>query len=328
VQKSSTTTSSGTWLFTADPNGKLSDLQKPMDRPNRPKFVAHISTTFNHRSGGIDRLFKRLRAIRDSGYNIALVVGRDYHPSPDWDLSGIRVYRVPNLVKYIDPVKDFLVLWDLVALIRRIRPDAVHTHLAKAGILGRWAAYLSGTPLILHTVHGPTFPATLPFYRRLPYLCLEWITGRITDHFVFVGEEVCGEYIRKGVCKPQNSVVVRTGRPDAEIDEIARAAETERSFMRHSLLNGTHRFLIACVGRIVPSKQQDHAVRVLHRLRQMGVNAGLVVVGEGYVKEEKGYLDRVRSIVEELDLRNHVCFTGHRDDALRVMDAADAILHT
>jgi len=273
-------------------------------------------------------MFKRLRAMRDHGYRVSIITGRDCNPAPDWDLNGIEVLRVPCLVKYIDPARDLKALWTLIRLLRHIRPDAVHTHLAKAGILGRWAAWLSRTPFILHTVHGPTFPATLPAHKRMPYLWMERIAGRITDWFVFVGEEVRVEYTQAGVCGHMNSVIVRTGRPDAEIEAAARATEAERDDMRGSLLNGNHRFLIACVGRIVPSKQQDHALRVLHRLRQMGVDAGLVIVGEGYVREETGYLGRLERIAQDLGVIDHICFTGHRDDALKIMSASDAILHT
>jgi glycosyltransferase involved in cell wall biosynthesis len=270
-----------------------------------------------------------MRAIRDAGYGMALITGRDYSPGPEWDLKDIRVYRVRSLVKYLSPRRDLWSLVHLCRLIRHIRPDGVHTHLAKAGILGRWAAHLCGVPVIIHTVHGPTFPATLPILRRAIFRGLERATGRITDHFVFVGEDVRSEYVESGVCRMDNSSVVRTGRPDAEIDELQCMEEEERSGLRSAILQeGGDRVLIANVGRVVPSKQQDHAIRVLQELRHKGVKAHLVVIGEGFLKEEKGFLESLRALAEKVGVADHVTFTGHREDALRIMAASDAVLHT
>lgn len=299
--------------------------QRPYDRH---PTIAHICTTFNHRSGGINRLFMRLRAMADHGYRVVLIVGREYTPSPAWEMSGIEVHQVASMVKYINPVKELLAFKNLAGLIIRIRPHVVHTHLAKAGILGRWAAFLCRTPLILHTVHGPTFPSTLVFYRRLPYLWLEWITGRITDYFVFVGQEVRQEYIRKGICRSGNSVVVQTGRPDAQIEALLNQDERALAALRNSFLKNGDRFLVVNVGRMVPSKQQDHAIKVVHELRKAGVNVHLALVGEAFLKEEQGYLECLRELVSRLNLTQHVTLTGHREDALDIMGASDVVLHT
>lgn len=290
--------------------------------------IVHICTTFNGQSGGIDRLFRRLVAYRRAGYRISLVVGRDYSPLPDWDLSGIHIYQIGSLVKYIDVIKDLKALLGLIRIIHRTRPDMVHTHLAKAGTLGRWAAWICRTPVVVHTVHGPTFPETLSLLRRAGYRWIERITGEVTDYFVFVGSEVRQSYIRAGVCREANSFVVRTGRPDRELRSIQSADPSAFAELRSSFLNNGHRFLVTCVGRVVPSKQQDHAIRVLHALREQNIDAGLLIVGEGFLMEEKGYMDQLRSMVGTLGLESHIVFTGHREDVLQIMVATDAVLHT
>ncbi len=272
-------------------------------------------------------MYKLLRAFKDAGYAVVLVVGRDFNPAEDWDLSGMAVYRVSSLVKYIDPLRDLRALRDLFRLFRRIRPYAVHTHLAKAGILGRWAAFLSGTPLILHTVHGPTFPAVYSSHRRFIYWFLELVMGRITDHFVFVGQELCNDYVNGGVCSMKSAVIVRTGRADAELDALEATDPADLRAIRRSFA-GDDQFLMACVGRVVPEKQQNHAIRVLNHLRSSGVDAKLVVVGEGLLKEEKRYIHCLHDIVAELELERWVVFAGHREDAMKIMAASDVVLHT
>jgi hypothetical protein len=75
----------------------------------------------------------------------------------------------------------------------------VHTHTAKAGFLGRLAAALAGTPVIIHTVHGVTFHAHMPRWQRAFYLLLERIAGRFTHQFVTVGEDVKARYVEAGI---------------------------------------------------------------------------------------------------------------------------------
>lgn len=295
----------------------------------RLPLVAHVSTTFRQQWPGGDRVFHQLRALRDNGYRIALIVGRDFDPSPLWDFSGIDLYRIPSLVKHVDPVRDLWSIHSLLQIMRSIRPDAVHTHLAKGGILGRYAARLCRVPMILHTVHGPTFPPFLPVYKRMIYRALEQFAGRVTHRFVFVGEEIRDDYIRAGVCQRENSTVIRTGRPDAELEALNGISREKRNDL-WTPCPGSRRepFLIVNVGRIVPSKQQEHALVILDHLRRSGVNAALVVVGKALVREEKKYVHRLKKCVLELKLGKYVRFMGYRDDVLELMAASDAVLHT
>src|SRR5262245_9070478 len=67
--------------------------------------------------------------------------------------------HVPTLVRAIDPLQDRKALRTLTEVFQQTRPDIVHTHSGKAGILGRIAAKRAGVPVIIHTVHGPSFGA-------------------------------------------------------------------------------------------------------------------------------------------------------------------------
>jgi glycosyltransferase involved in cell wall biosynthesis len=307
-----------------------SDMLASVDFPSRQGLpvIAHIATTFKAKAGSARRLYRLLRALRDHGYGLILIVGRDFEPAAEWDLEGIHVHQIRSLVKYINPADDLKAFLSLRELLRRLRPHAVHTHLAKAGILGRWAAHLNHTPFILHTIHGPTFPRTLPLFKRLPYLLLERMTGRITDFFVFVGDELRDEYIRSGVCRRNNSVVIRTGRPDEEIDAVLKTRKEALLALRRSILRNGDDVLVVNVGRVVPSKQQDHAIKVVREMRQKGVMAHLALVGEALLDQEKSHMKSLTELACRLEMDNHVTFTGHREDALKIMAASDAVLHT
>ncbi|HMC26221.1 MAG TPA: glycosyltransferase, partial [Verrucomicrobiae bacterium] len=95
---------------------------------------------------------------------------------------------IPELIRPIHPWKDILAMRRLRRMFVQARPDIVHTHSGKAGILGRIAARKAGVPIIVHTIHGPSFG---PFQGWLPnrlFRAAERYAGRCTTHFVSVAE--------------------------------------------------------------------------------------------------------------------------------------------
>jgi hypothetical protein len=80
------------------------------------------------------------------------------------EAKGIRPLMIPELGRSINPVQDLTTFWKLYRLIRQWKPDVVHTHTAKAGLVGRLAARLAGVPVIVHTFHGHVFHGYLINY--------------------------------------------------------------------------------------------------------------------------------------------------------------------
>src|SRR5687767_10234458 len=118
-------------------------------------------------------------------YELALVTSPD-GLLVDWAnrVPGLMRFWIPPLVREVRPIQDALALFQLWRLFRRERPHIVHTHSAKAGILGRWAAKLAGVPIIFHSVHGFGFnDFQKPLVRNF-YIWLERITKKITTQLV------------------------------------------------------------------------------------------------------------------------------------------------
>ena len=99
-------------------------------------------------------------------------------------LPGVTLIIVPSLGRRIHAISDLIAFLHLVRLLRRVKPAIVHTHSSKAGILGRWAAWWAGVPLILHTVHGFGITPAQPRWLQQLLIMLERITGWITAHWV------------------------------------------------------------------------------------------------------------------------------------------------
>lgn len=289
--------------------------------------ICHIATTCNLRSGSAKRTLTILKACIARGYQTTYICGRS-HDITSSDLPGGRVLVLPDLVKYIHILSDLKALKSLVKILRTIRPDLVHTHLAKAGIVGRLAAKLTRVPVIVHTVHGPTFaPGVRPVNRAL-YWLLEKMAARWTDFFVFVGQELRRSYIRARICRKAASTVIYTGRPPADFQQNELSASQKRE-LRHNLCNKHDpEFLMLSVGRIVPSKQQHHCIDVLSHICQNGVDARLAIVGQAFLTEEKSHRDELVCSASLKGVGDRVHLTGFREDILDVIQAADVVLIT
>ena len=290
------------------------------------KTICHINTTFLHKAGSARRTFAVIRSLADKNYEVIQIVGRDFEPQQDWDLTGIEFIQITNLVKYINPVRDLIAFLKLYKILKQYRPQIVHTHLAKAGFLGRLAARLAKIPIIIHTVHGPTFPSGIHPIKRYVYRFLERFCSKFTHKFVFVGEEIRDEYVRNKICPTEKTVVIRSGRPQSDFSAADKITQDEIKSVRKSFSDEQGVFLIGYVARLVPSKAQDVAIRILKEIREKGVDGHLVLIGEGHLPEEKKYETLLKRLIIELNLSKYVHFTGYQYNVFLYMKVMDVLI--
>jgi hypothetical protein len=135
--------------------------------------------------------------------------------------QAVTVVEVPELVREVSPLRDFAALRMLRRLIRVGRYDIVHTHTAKAGILGRFAARGVAGPVIVHTLHGSTFHGTLSRAEYLLYWGLEKAAAAFTDRIISVGEDLRERYLKAGIGRPDQYQLIRSG---MELSDFSAAA--------------------------------------------------------------------------------------------------------
>ncbi|MBM3288061.1 MAG: glycosyltransferase family 4 protein [Candidatus Eisenbacteria bacterium] len=166
---------------------------------------------------------------------------------------GIPLRLIPNLVKEVDPVRDLRALVWLSRELGRSRPDLVHTHSSKAGILGRRAARSAGIPRVVHTVHGWGFSDRTPAPARFAFMAAERLAARWSDALVAVSDATRGEGLRHSIGRPDLYRVIRPGiatAPFRDLDAIGRRGLELRSRLgipRDAFVAGT-------VGRLSPQK--------------------------------------------------------------------------
>lgn len=227
--------------------------------------------------------------------------------------AGVRTVEIPGFKEVLTPA-DALVLWRLVRLIRRERFTVVHTHSAKGGFLGRLAARLCRTPVVVHTFHGLSFHAHMPRWRRMAYRRLERVTRRWTHAFFAVAPLLAREAVEQRLAPPGSVLVVPSA---VDLDDIPHRFDQDA---RQALGVPPEVALVGTVGRIDHQKAPLDFVRMAAAVRTSYPHTVFVMVGDGPLADE------VRKLAAELGVE--VRLTGHRLDADRLVAALDVFVIT
>ena len=151
------------------------------------------------------------------GLEVDLVAGPTF--GPEGSLEPLVAEQphlltiVPQLVRPLHPWNDWFAFRKLTRLFRGRQPDIVHTHSGKAGILGRLAAAKAGVPMILHTIHGPSFGSFQGPIANALFHAAERYAARVTTHFVAVAEAMKQQYLAGGVGRPDQFTTIFSGFP-------------------------------------------------------------------------------------------------------------------
>ena len=262
--------------------------------------------------------------LRERGYDTTLVAGTlaRGEDSMAFVAEGldVRVVSIPELGREISPVRDLLATIRLAALIRRERPQILHTHTAKAGTVGRVAAILAGRarpPIVVHTFHGHVLYGYFgPLRSRFFRLLEQWL-ARHTTTLVAVSPQVRDDLVALGVAPPEKFVVVRLG---IELDERVSTNGDGREETRRYLGIPPDRFAVGWVGRMTPVKRTDDVLEGFKRLRERGVSATLCLVGDG---PDRPMLERR---AHELGIMRDTLFLGYQEDVAPLYAAFDALV--
>jgi glycosyltransferase involved in cell wall biosynthesis len=231
---------------------------------------------------------------------------------------GILLHIEPALVRELHPFKDLAALLRIVWFLRRGHYDIVHTHTAKAATLGRIAARMAGVPVVVHTVHGWVFTAEHPASHSRVYLELERRLAPLCDALVVVAENDREEGLSLGVGRASQYVLIRSG---IELRDY-RDVPLSQFEARRRIGLPDDAYVVGSIGRLSPPKCPEVAVAAFAKLAAECPRARLVIVGDGWQRDD------VETEVRRLGLADRVHLLGLRTDVPQLLRAFDVFILT
>lgn len=261
---------------------------------------------------------------RDLGHEVLLVSGPTTGPEgtlvPDVKGYGLPFAEVQSLVRSIHPLRDLQAYGDLGRQIKDWRPDVVHTHSSKAGVIGRLAASGKSVPAVIHTIHGlPFHPYQNSLVRRI-YIYAEQMAARRCHRICCVADAMTSQALAAGVGVPAQYRTVYSGmRMEPFLEEDGQAATAVRSRFG---LSDKH-FVFAKIARLFELKGHDDLLEAFASVYSAYPDARLLLIGDGLWRK------RLEVKAVRLGVGDAVVFAGlvpHKEVATYIQ-AADAVVH-
>ncbi len=284
--------------------------------------VTHVITRLIVGGAQENTIATVLGLLRKPDVSVKLISGPTTGPegSMEGRLAGCPeiLTIVPTLVRPVHPWKDFLALMHLTRLLKGQKPDIVHTHSGKAGILGRVAAGRAKVPIVIHHIHGPSFG---PFQGNLAntvFTAAERYAAKFTTHFLCSADAMTRLYLAAGIGKPEMFTRVFSG---FKVEPFAIA--TNDPLLRDKIRIPRDAFVIGKIARIFPLKGHEDLLVALKRILPECPQAHLLFVGDGSLRPH------IEQRIHELGLTSKVTFTGlvPPDEVPRYVGIMDCLAH-
>ena len=257
-----------------------------------------------------------MRGLEPSRFDHKLVTGFceedevDYLDSSAHDLS---VVRVPGLGRSINLFSDLASILKVVKIIRSFKPHLVHTHTAKAGVIGRIASVLSGHKSVrVHTFHGHVLHGYFSKNKTKMYVFIEQMFALITNRFVCVGTKVRNDLVSAGIGNIDKYVVFPPG--------VEKPLTFDREMAARQLSIPSNKIYCLYLGRVTKIKRPDRLIDVATILKNNGVDITFLIAGGGDL------LDEMKALSESADLQ--MIFMGWQHNLDALFSVADVLVMT
>ncbi len=293
-------------------------MRTPTDDP-----IVHMLT--NLELSGAQRAVAHICAeLRARGWNVQLVYsrrggrvpGREDHLLQFLEERSIPVHEVPSMVRSVNAARDLVALAETTKLFRRIQPALVHTHMSKAGILGRLAARRVGVPRVVHSARGWSFHHATNGLAESTYVGIERFLVRFTDCTLGVSAATVEEGLSRGIGSSDHYRVVRSGIDLAPFHE----SSGRRSEVRAELGVQPDTPLVGIVAEISAAKAPHDFLAIAQRVHEALPEARFVWAGTGPMKDE------AQAEATRAGLDGVLTWLGQRDDVAPLYNALDVYL--
>jgi len=254
------------------------------------------------------------------GHDVTLITGPAIGPEGELMIrarsGGYRVVEIPQMRREINPIRDYRAYRRLKKLLVDLRPDIMHSHSSKAGILGRKAADRIGEMKIVHTIHGLPYHRYLSPWRNKLYISLEKRAARRSDAIISVADAMTSQALAAGVGRREQYTTIYSG---MEIGPYLNASGAE--VFRDSLGLDEDALLVTQVSRLAELKGHQYILDAAERISDPRVR--FCFVGDGHWRA------RIEAETLRRGLADRFMFTGlvRPEQIPAVMTASDIVVH-
>ena len=233
--------------------------------------------------------------------------------------KGLDVRLIDSMRRAIHPWRDWAAYRAIVRLLREIKPEVVHTHSSKAGVLGRAAAAKVGVPAIIHTVHGPPFHRYERWWRNRLYVAAERWAARRTSAFICVSDAMTDQFVAAGIAPREMFTTIYSG---MEVEPFLNPLRP-REEVRRELGFSDSDVVIGKIARLFELKGHDDVIDAASEVVRQCPPARFLFVGDGIWRE------RLAGRIAAAGLEKHFHFTGlvATDRVPELIHAMDIVVH-
>jgi len=261
--------------------------------------------------------------LHERGHEVTLAYGPIYGPEGSLlaraRQGGYELVELPHMLRAVRPLADWRCYRQCRALIRRVRPDVVHTHSSKAGIIGRAAARAERVPAVAHTIHGLAFHPYQSALKNYVYVTAERWAARHCHRIAGVADAMTRQALAARIGYPSQYETVYSG---MEVETFLEARD-ERTDIRNRLGLRHDDIAIGTVARLAELKGHDDLLDALSPLLWSRGRLRLLWVGDGWWRK------RLQQRIRSLGLSDRVILTGllPPDRIPAMIQAMDVLVH-
>jgi glycosyltransferase involved in cell wall biosynthesis len=286
--------------------------------------IAHVITRMIIGGAQENTLYNCEDLIRLFGDDVLLVTGPAL--GPEGDLlqqgrgEGVPTRVIPSLRRAIDPWRDSKSYFEIQRVLREFKPQVVHTHSAKAGFLGRLAAWSLSVPAILHTVHGAPFHPYQNAVSRTLFRWCEWYAARRCHALISVADAMTDLMVAARVAPREKFTTIYSG---MDVEPLL-AADGHRQVMRTRLGYGPEHVVIGKIARLFHLKGHEDVIRAAAEAVKANSNVRFLLIGDGVLRE------KLQTQISGAGLAGYFHFAGlvSPSEIPQYIGAMDILVHT
>jgi len=262
--------------------------------------------------------------LHQRGHEVTLITGPTTGPEGSLveraRAGGYRYVESPSLIRAINPWQDARAKRYLEMDFRDLRPDVVHTHSSKAGIVARFAAHAARVPIVVHTIHGMSFNRTQPRFVQRAFAWLERLAARRSHAIVTVADAMIEQSVAAGVCSRDKMKTVYSG---MEVDQFT-PTNYDRDAVRKQWGVSDDDIVVGTVARLFRKKGYEQLLPIMAAAARREPRLRFVWIGDGAQRGD------YEAELQRLGLRQRTTLTGLVPPAQipELLAGCDILAHT